>query len=70
MYPVPPQEKTYTRTEEYIGRWSKMKTNRDEIIMATKKIACPAESMQYIRGGQNKFTRKHNPSLSTIALDV
>lgn len=58
MYPVPPQEKTYTRTEEYIGRWSKMKTNRDEIIMATK-IAGPAESMQYIRGGQNKFTKEN-----------
>lgn len=58
MYPVPPQEQTYTRTEEYIGRWSKMKTDRDKIIMATK-IAGPAEWMAYVRNGQNKFNKEN-----------
>jgi aryl-alcohol dehydrogenase-like predicted oxidoreductase len=58
MYPVPPQEATYTKTEEYIGRWSKMKTDRDKIIMATK-IAGPAEWMAYVRNGQNKFNKEN-----------
>lgn len=57
MYPVPPMAKTYTRTEQIIGTWSKMKSQRDKIIMATK-IAGPAESMSYIRNGQNSFKKE------------
>lgn len=57
MYPVPPQSETYTRTEEYIGRWGKLKTHRDKIIMATK-IAGPSAGMTYIRGGQQMFQKE------------
>jgi aryl-alcohol dehydrogenase-like predicted oxidoreductase len=57
MYPVPPKEETYTKTEEYIGRWSKLKSDRDKIFLATK-IAGPGMG-DYIRGGGNNFARKH-----------
>jgi len=57
MYPVPPKADTYTKTEEYIGRWSKLKTDRDKIFLATK-IAGPGMG-DYIRGGRNNFSRKH-----------
>ena len=58
MYPVPPKEDTYTHTESIIGKWDKMRTQRDKIIMATK-IAGPAEWMAYVRNGQNKFDKKN-----------
>jgi aryl-alcohol dehydrogenase-like predicted oxidoreductase len=57
MYPVPPTAETYTKTEEYIGRWDKLKSQRDKIFMATK-IAGPGLG-DYIRGGGNNFTRRH-----------
>lgn len=58
MYPVPPKAETYTKTEEIIGRWAKMKTDREKIIMATK-IAGPAEWMAYVRNGENRFDKKN-----------
>lgn len=51
MYPVPPKADTYTLTEQYIGRWDKLKTHRDKIFLATK-IAGPMGA-GYIRGGNN-----------------
>ena len=51
MYPVPPMPETYTRTEEYIGRWDKLKTHRDKIILATKVVG-KADWAAYIRNGQ------------------
>ncbi len=51
MYPVPPKPETYTLTEQYIGRWDKLKSKRDQIFLATK-IAGPM-SGGYIRGGNN-----------------
>jgi len=51
MYPVPPQKDTYSLTEQYIGRWNKLKEQRDKIFLATK-IAGPM-SGGYIRGGNN-----------------
>lgn len=51
MYPVPPKPNTYTLTEQYIGRWDKLKTKRDQIFLATK-VAGPM-SAGYIRGGNN-----------------
>ncbi|MGB0452184.1 MAG: NADP(H)-dependent aldo-keto reductase [Bacteriovoracaceae bacterium] len=58
MYPVPPTEETYTKTEEYIGRWDKLKTNRDQIIVATK-IAGKAEWLPYVRNGKNCFDKEN-----------
>lgn len=73
MYPVPPQAETYTRTEEYIGRWAKLKTHRDKIIMATK-IAGPGLG-EYIRGGGQNFSRRHleeacDASLKRLNIDT
>lgn len=56
MYPVPPKEATYTTTEQYIGKWSKLKTNRDNIVLATK-MAGPG--MEYVRDGICKFNKDH-----------
>ena len=36
MYPVPPREKTYTRSEEFLGKWIKMRKCRNEVFLATK----------------------------------
>ena len=58
MYPVPPMEKTYAKTEEIIGKWDKLKTQRDKVILATK-VAGPAEWLSYIRGGTNRLDKKN-----------
>jgi aryl-alcohol dehydrogenase-like predicted oxidoreductase len=58
MYPVPPMPETYTRTEEYIGRWDKLKTQRDKIILATKVVG-KAEWATYIRNGQACLNREN-----------
>lgn len=49
MYPVPPSAATYSRTEEYIGRWLRTR-QRDQLIVATK-VAGPARGYDWIRGG-------------------
>ena len=60
MYPVPPRKETYSRTEEYIGRWDKLKTQREKIILATKVVG-PMDNFedQYIRGGKTKLNKEH-----------
>ena len=58
LYPVPPNEKTYTRTESIIGRYMKARGNRDEIILATK-VAGKAPWTSYIRNGGNQFDKKN-----------
>lgn len=49
MYPVPPRAATYSRTEEYLGRWLSTRP-RDQLIVATK-VAGPARGYDWIRGG-------------------
>ena len=56
MYPVPPSEETYTLTEQYIGTWEKLKTQRDKIILATK-VAGPS-FFPHIRGN-SRFNKEH-----------
>ncbi len=51
MYPVPPKPETYADTERIIGKWDKLKTDRDKVIIASK-VAGPM-SGDYIRGGNN-----------------
>ncbi|WP_373707218.1 aldo/keto reductase, partial [Neisseria dentiae] len=34
MYPVPPCQETYTRTEQYIGNWIKRRGRRDDFVLA------------------------------------
>jgi aryl-alcohol dehydrogenase-like predicted oxidoreductase len=58
MYPVPPMPETYTRTEEYIGRWDKLKTQRDKIVLATKVVG-KADWAAYIRNGQACLNREN-----------
>ncbi|MCP4911937.1 MAG: NADP(H)-dependent aldo-keto reductase [Oligoflexia bacterium] len=57
MYPVPPNEGTYSKTEQIIGNWDKMKTSRDKFVLATK-IVGPMQA-GYIRGGDYKFNKKN-----------
>ena len=49
MYPVPARAETYGRTEEIVGTWLRGRP-RDKIVVATK-VAGPARSMDWIRGG-------------------
>jgi aryl-alcohol dehydrogenase-like predicted oxidoreductase len=48
MYPVPPKPETLHRTEEYIGKWSKLKLKRDKIILATKVVGL-GDWVSYVR---------------------
>lgn len=67
MYPVPPMKDTYSLTEQYIGKWDKLKTQRDKIVLATKIVGPFWED--YIRGGSNKFNRDHLMKAIDSSLD-
>ena len=65
MYPVPPNQETYTTTEQYIGAWIQASGRRDDIVLASK-IAGPTGNNNldgYIRGGNNNFSRANHRSL-------
>lgn len=49
MYAVPPRAETYGASETMVGDWLKTRA-RDQIVLATK-VAGPARSMNWIRGG-------------------
>jgi len=73
MYPVPPISETQGLTESYIGSWLKARSNRDQIILATK-IAGPSASFSYLRGGKLGFDRSNievalNQSLKRLQTD-
>jgi len=73
MYPVPPKAETYTKTEEFIGKWSKLKTDRDKVFLATK-IAGPGLG-DYIRGGGHNLSSRHleeacNSSLKRLGVET
>ena len=55
LYAIPPNKKTYGKTEEIIGNWFKQKNNREKIILATK-ISGPGIS--WIRGGGLQYTEE------------
>lgn len=57
MYPVPPKAETVTRTETMIGHWLKGQT-RDQIVLASK-VAGRNRGMHWIRGGDDRLTRKN-----------
>ena len=62
MYPVPPQKKTFTRSEQIIGNWIKRRKCRQKIVLATKVIGPTVESRamgSYIRDGVNHLSRKN-----------
>lgn len=55
MYAVPPRAETYGATETIVGRWLKGQP-RDRLIVATK-VAGPARSLDWIRGGPPALDR-------------
>nr|ADI19195.1 predicted oxidoreductases (related to aryl-alcohol dehydrogenases) [uncultured delta proteobacterium HF0130_20J24] len=59
MYPVPPQEVTFTKSEKIIGKWMKQRKCRERLVLATKIVGptVPSSSMGgYIRDGINHLT--------------
>jgi aryl-alcohol dehydrogenase-like predicted oxidoreductase len=56
MYPVPPSEATYGRTEAIIGSWLARRGGRDRVILATK-VAGPDKRFAFLRGGDLRHNR-------------
>ena len=71
LYSIPPNEKTYGKTEEIIGNWFKEKKNRNKVILATK-ISGPG--LSWIREGDLQYTEERiekaiNNSLRRLKTD-
>jgi len=58
MYPIPPRAETCFETEKIIGKWNKLKTSRDKIILASKVIG-PTSFMKYIRNGSVRLNKEN-----------
>ena len=58
LYPTPPREETYGRTEVILGGWLAGRRDRDRLVIATK-IAPPANSNAWLREGGNKLDRRN-----------
>lgn len=59
LYSIPPNARTYGRTEEIIGQWLSKTGKRNDIILASK-IAGPGEGwIDHIREGKTRFNRQH-----------
>lgn len=57
MYSVPPRAETYGATETIVGRWLARQA-RENVVLATK-VAGPARSMGWIRGGPPALDRNN-----------
>lgn len=72
MYPVPRNDKTQGRTEEYIGTWFQKSGNRDKVILATK-VAGPDDTLLSIRNplgfGKDQIHDAVNKSLARLQTD-
>ncbi|MBA3034645.1 MAG: aldo/keto reductase [Gammaproteobacteria bacterium] len=55
LYAVPARAETYGATETIVGNWLK-RQDRERVIVATK-VAGPARTMPWIRGGTLNYTR-------------
>lgn len=71
MYPVPPGERTYARTETFLGTWL-AKQKRERLIVASK-VAGPGRR-EWVRGGRTALTRENvteavNDSLARLHTD-
>ena len=58
MYPVPPSADSYGRTETIIGNWLKQRSDRDNLIIASKVCAW-SERVSHIRDGDIRLDRKN-----------
>ncbi len=72
MYAVPPRAETYGATETIVGQWLKRQP-RDRIVLATK-VAGPARSLEWIRGGplaldESNISTAVEGSLKRLATD-
>ncbi|HEB92950.1 MAG TPA: NADP(H)-dependent aldo-keto reductase [Gammaproteobacteria bacterium] len=73
MYPVPPEAKTFTLTEQYIGNWLHKRGGREQLIIATK-VAGRGDWLPWIRNNRNCFDRPNieaaiNGSLRRLQTD-
>ncbi|MED7788558.1 aldo/keto reductase [Francisella sp. 19X1-34] len=55
MYPIPPNPKTYAKTETMIGNWLESRQKREKIVLATKFSPLP-----WARGEKNPTINKQN----------
>jgi len=60
LYPVPPQAKTYSKTETIIGNYLKEKGSslREKLIIASK-VSGRSDHLDWIRNGNNCFNEKN-----------
>jgi aryl-alcohol dehydrogenase-like predicted oxidoreductase len=78
MYPVPPQEKTFTKSEQMIGKWMKQRKCRERLVLATKIVGPTVTSRAmggYIRDGKNHLSSRNinnalEGSLSRLGTDM
>ena len=78
MYPVPPQEKTFTKSEQMIGKWMKQRKCREGLVLATKIVGPTVTSRAmggYIRDGKNHLSSENinkalEGSLSRLGTDT
>ena len=54
MYPVMPRAQTQGATERFIGSWLKKTGQRSNVVLASK-VAGPAPTMAWVRGGKNNL---------------
>ena len=58
LYPVPPREETYGRTEAIIGRWLAARPGTRQRMLIATKAASRADWIPWIRGGP-RLDRRH-----------
>jgi aryl-alcohol dehydrogenase-like predicted oxidoreductase len=58
LYPVPAKAETYTRTEEIIGHWLAGRSDREQLVIATK-VAGPGDWVSYMRDGPMGLDRRN-----------
>ena len=58
MYPAPPREETFSKTEQIIGNWLASRKSRDKVVIATK-VTGPGDRFPYLRDGKPRLTRDH-----------
>ena len=58
MYPVPPDADSYGRTETIIGNWLNKRSDRDQLIIASKVCAW-SERASHIRDGNIRLDQKN-----------
>ena len=52
MYPVPPSQATYGRTETFIGNWLAARPGMRQKLVLASKVAGPSRGMPWVRSGE------------------